>query len=549
MLTRPTRTWRTAAAAAAVLLAVLSGAARASTADHRQFEALKKKFADGPSVTRACLSCHTKAAEQLHATSHWNWLGEETEVPGHVGKHRLGKANLLNNFCIGVRSNEASCTKCHIGFGWKDRTFDFKSRESVDCLSCHDGTGEYAKKPAGHGGGGEDAPDWSGLARGVGPTSVRTCGACHFAGGGGEGVKHGDLDPSLLEAKKTLDVHMASDGLGFTCASCHRGEESGHRFKGRAPSVSVDSKNLAACSQCHGEGPHGHDFAFRSEKEREGAARFPPGPQKLWPWQSARRNWHARRIACQTCHIPTFARENSTKLSWDWSKAGRRKPDGRPVTEYDDEGNISYLGIKGAFKWGKNVVPAYRWWNGTSGRYLTGDRFDPSRTLVMNPPLGGPGDAGSKIWPFKLHEGNQPYDPVHKILIQPKTFGPKGSGAYWSDFDWNKAARAGMKHAGLPFSGKIGFARTEMYWPVSHMVAQGDRGLSCVDCHSRASRLAGVGGVYMPGYDRSAVLDFLGWASAILSLLGVLGHGFLRWLAERGQFETLIARLDGWRKR
>lgn len=549
MLTRSTRTRGTAAVAAAVLLAVLSAAARASTADHRQFAALKKKFADGPAVTRACLGCHTKAGEEIHATSHWNWLGEEVEVPGRVGKRRLGKANLLNNFCIGIQSNEASCAKCHIGFGWKDKTFDFKSQANIDCIACHDGTGEYAKKAPGAAPDPEAAAEWTNLALGVGPTSVRTCGACHFAGGGGEGVKHGDLDPSLLEAKKTLDVHMAADGVGFTCSSCHRGEESGHRFKGRAPSVSVDSKNMVTCAQCHGDGPHGRDFAFRSEKEREAAGRFTAGPQKLAPWQSLRRNWHARRVACQTCHIPAFARENATKLSWDWSKAGRRQDDGRPVTEYDDDGNISYLGIKGAFKWGKNVVPSYRWWNGTSGRYLTGDAFDPSRTLVMNPPLGGPGDRASKIWPFKLHEGNQPYDVVNKTLIQPKTYGPKGSGAYWSDYDWEKASRLGMKYAGLPFSGKVGFARTEMYWPVSHMVTQGDQGLSCVDCHSRASRLAGVGGVYMPGYDRSAVLDFLGWASALLSLLGVLGHGFLRWLAERGQFERLLAWLSGWGKR
>jgi len=69
-----------------------------------------------------------------------------------------------------------------------------------------------------------------------------------------------------------------------------------------------------------------------------------------------------------------------------------------------------------------------------------------------------------------------------------------------------------------------------------------------VGCHSRGSRLAGIGGVYIPGYDRSAALDFLGWASALLSLLGVVTHGFLRWLAKRGKFEKLIALLSGRRK-
>ncbi len=555
MLTPARRIGGRAAALAAVLLAAAAGAS-ASTADHHKFAVLRKKFSSGPEVTRACLSCHTEAASQIQETSHWNWLGSTVAVPGHAGVHRIGKANLLNNFCIGTQSNEGSCARCHIGFGMKDKHYDFKKPDNVDCLSCHDGTGSYAKKAPVAGGmgaaesGGAEAPtDWAKLAQGVGPTSAATCGACHFNGGGAEGVKHGDLDASLLEATKTLDVHLAKDGVGFTCSTCHRGDEAGHRFKGRLPSVSVDAKNSVSCAQCHGSAPHGRDFVYRSDSERVGGAHFEADAEKHSPWQSLRRNWHARRIACQTCHIPTFARVNATKLSWDWSTAGRLKDDGRPVTEYDDDGNITYLGIKGSFHWAKNVVPTYGWWNGTSGRYLLGDKFDPSRTLVMNPPLGGPDDPASKIWPFKVHHGNQPYDPVNDILIQPHLSGEKGSGAYWADFDWNKAAAKGMKYAGLPFSGKVAFAKTDMYWPVTHMVTQGDHGLACADCHSRRSRLAGVGGVYIAGYDRSEILDWLGWASALLSLLGILLHGSLRLLGRRGRVNHILARLESWRKR
>ncbi len=535
-------------AAALLAVAFFACAAGATTADHSRFAELKAKFKNGSEVTRACLVCHNQAAAQIQETSHWTWLGSTVTVPGHDGARRIGKANLLNNFCIGIQSNEASCTKCHIGFGWTDKSYDFKKHENVDCLACHDGTGDYVKKPAGESG--ADAPvDWGKLARGVGPTSVRTCGSCHFQGGGGEGVKHGDLDASLLEAAKTLDVHLAKDGAGFTCATCHRGEEAGHKFKGRLSSVSVDAENFVTCAQCHGDAPHGRDFTFRSERERVGGSRFEAGAEKHSPWQSLRRNWHSRRIACQTCHIPAFARENATKVSWDWSTAGRHKEDGRPVTEYDDDGNISYLGIKGSFQWRKNVVPSYAWWNGTSGRYLLGDAFDAARTLVMNPPLGGPDDSKSKIWPFKVHHGNQPYDPVNHVLIQPHLSGKKGSGAFWADYDWNVAAAQGMKYAGVPFSGKVAFAKTDMYWPVTHMVAQGGRGLACADCHSRSSRLAGVGGVYIAGYDRSPVLDFLGWGAALLSVFGIMGHGFLRLLARRGRVNRILARFESWRKR
>ena len=37
-----------------------------STADHSKFEILQDKFATGPDVTKACLSCHP----QVHGTNH-----------------------------------------------------------------------------------------------------------------------------------------------------------------------------------------------------------------------------------------------------------------------------------------------------------------------------------------------------------------------------------------------------------------------------------------------------------------------------------------------
>ncbi len=530
-----------AAAAAAALLASLAAAASAQTADHRRFAALKGPFQDARAVSRACRTCHNEAEAQLEKTTHWTWAAAE-KIPGHPGITRLGKRNAVNNFCIGIQGNEASCTKCHIGFGRPDKHFDFSKHDAADCLVCHDGTGDYVKA-GGEGGGGGEPVDYARLAQGVGPTSLRTCGSCHFNGGGGEGVKHGDLDASLLDATKALDVHMAKDGMGFTCSTCHRGDEVGHAIKGRLTSVSVSSAGFVTCAQCHGSAPHGMDFIFRSDRERISSAHFAPGPERLSPWQSLRRNWHARRIACQTCHIPEFARGEPTKMWWDWSTAGRHHPDGRPVIEFAEDGTMSYWGIKGSFRWQKDVVPAYRWWDGRSGRYLLGDRFDPSRVLVLNPPLGGPGDPAAKIWPFKIHSGRQPFDPVNKMLIQPYLAGKKGSGAFWGDYDWVTASRIGMKGAGLPFSGKVAFARTDMYWPVTHMVAQGARGLSCADCHSRDSRLAGVPGVYLPGYSRSRALDFLGWLSAVLCLLGVLLHGALRWLGGRGHLERILSRI------
>ncbi|HID33521.1 MAG TPA: cytochrome C, partial [Anaerolineae bacterium] len=44
-----------------------------STADHSQFEELKKDFKTAPEVTQACLECHNDAPAQIMANIHWTW--------------------------------------------------------------------------------------------------------------------------------------------------------------------------------------------------------------------------------------------------------------------------------------------------------------------------------------------------------------------------------------------------------------------------------------------------------------------------------------------
>ena len=86
----------------------------------------------------------------------------------------------------------------------------------------------------------------------------------------------------------------------------------------------------------------------------------------------------------------------------------------------------------------------------------------------------------SKIWPVKVHRGKQIYDPVNMTLIQPKLWDKEaGNGAYWTDFDWDQAARLGSEAAGIPYSGEYGFAPTEMYWTLTHMVQPKEQALQC----------------------------------------------------------------------
>jgi hypothetical protein len=87
--------------------------------------------------------------------------------------------------------------------------------------------------------------------------------------------------------------------------------------------------------------------------------------------------------------------------------------------------------------------------------------------------------------------------------------------------------------SGVPYSGKFGFVKTQMDWPITHMVAPKEKALGCVECHAAKGRLAGLDGIYMPGSGTHPLLDKLGWGLALLTLLGVLGHGALRIVSSR----------------
>jgi octaheme c-type cytochrome (tetrathionate reductase family) len=385
-----------------------------------------------------CLQCHPEAAGEVMATSHWTWLGPEVSIPGRDSPARIGKRNLINNFCVSIESNWPRCTSCHAGYGWRDDSFEFSDPSNVDCLVCHDQTGTYHKTPNGAGFPAEGV-DLLAVAKSVGRPTRRNCGYCHFQGGGGDAVKHGDMDGTFYFPVERFDVHMG--GHHFQCVDCHRTEK--HAMAGRALSVSSDTANRLDCVSCHAERPHKHE----------------------------RLNAHISAVACQTCHIPKMAIGAPTKMEWDWSTAGAGDRAENPHV---------YQKKKGSFVYRQNISPEYAWYNGEAGRYLKGDKLDPAGVTALNAPEGGISDPNARIWPFKIHRGKQLYDSVHNHLLVPKMV---GAGGYWTEFDWDIAARLGSEAAGIPYSGEYGFTRSEMYWPITHMVASADKSLQCTDCH------------------------------------------------------------------
>jgi octaheme c-type cytochrome (tetrathionate reductase family) len=494
-----------------------------STADHTRFEELKGPFASGPDVTRACLKCHTEAGHQFMHNIHWTWSYKNTNTG-----QQLGKKYLVNNFCTNARGNEGMCAQCHAGYGWKDDTYDFADQDNIDCLVCHDRTGTYYKTPNSAGNEactimfeGRQPFDLAEVASSVALPARENCGGCHFYGGGGDGVKHGDLDSSLIHPDRQLDVHMDEAGLNFACTNCHvttRHVWAGSRYEVVAKDIEGTGKpgqrrDVATCESCHGDRPH---------------------PQSQYT--GFKLNGHVDRIACQTCHIPTIARGGvATEVFWDWRTAGKTR-DGegykeKNYTQGNGEHRATYKSIKGSFEYGENLVPHYGWFDGQMIYTTIDDRFDPSSgSITINRYTGSPRDEHSRIWPFKQMRTVQPYDKGNNTLVYMHLWGDDPD-AYWGNYDFARAISAGMEQDNLPYSGEFGFVETYSYWPITHMVAPSEDALGCDSCHARDGRLAGMSGVYLPGRDTNRWLDTTGLLAVAATLLAVLGHALLRLLA------------------
>lgn len=493
---------------------------RWTTANHSRHRGLNQEFTNPEEVTKTCLGCHNQAAAQIHNTIHWTWK-DPADPTGETGKGGLS----VNNFCIAMGSSEPRCTSCHAGYGWRDKYFNFNSAESVDCLVCHEQTGTYKKFPTMAGYPVSEPtmfegkteflpPDYAQIAQSVSRPTRRNCGTCHFYGGGDDGVKHGDLDSSMFAPSKQLDVHMGVDGQNFVCTRCHTTKV--HHIAGRiyATPAATERKSLLEddflskimCESCHSDTPH---------KSNQKA------------------NDHTDKVACQSCHIPTYARVQPTKMHWDWSEAGDKN---REITK-DGLGRPEYDPKKGVFVWGKNVAPHYEWFNGSIKGTTAKDTIDPATPVRLTWPIGNMEDPDSRIFPFKVHTGKTPYDKVNKTMVIPKLFGPKGSGAYWSDFDWARAIELGQAYNNLPYSGEFDFVDTEYVFPITHMVAPKEQTLHCTECHAKNGRLEHLTGFYMPGRDAVRLLDLGGWAMIGMATLGVFLHGLGRFIGYMGRKE------------
>ena len=421
--------------------------------------------------TLSCLTCHEDEGAEMLDTGHFKWAGETDNIIGLEGEVH-GKNDLINNFCIANATNEPRCAQCHVGFGYRDASYDFENPLNVDCLVCHDQSGTY-KKGATTAGLPDPGVDLEVVVRSITIGSKPTrkaCIGCHAKAGGGDNVKHGDISTDMIATTREFDVHMGVDGADLTCVACHAANhdpktgEVNHGIAGMSLH-SVNEGEMKQCKDCHG-----NQDAIHAGTSVE-------------PMLAGERH---KRLACQVCHIPAIARAVSTKTEWYWSTAGQ---DISPIPIDPDSGRATYNKKKGSFVWEFNVRPTLRYANGKWNRPIVGltDKYD-SVPIALADPIGDYTDPKAMIYPFKLMIGDQPVDPVTKTILVPHLFGTDGGpNPYWGAYNWTESLIDGAVYTGQDFSGTHVFEATTMLLSVNHEIAPAEKALGfgsrCKDCH------------------------------------------------------------------
>ena len=412
--------------------------------------------------TSTCLACHTPEAKAVHGGVHYQWKGDASETVGLKSDH-AGKLGGINDFCIypdinwiGKLNNvleqpvDGGCAKCHVGLGEKPAATASQGQlENIDCLICHS---EGYKRTVGKVDGVyRFVPDTQKMGVSILQAAVDItlpsngrCLDCHTKAGGGNNFKRGDLEEAHRNATRSFDVHLASKqsgGAGLSCVDCHTA--SGHRIAGRGTDLRpFDSLDEVSCEKCHGNTPHDDEELDK----------------------------HTYRVNCTVCHIPTFAKVAPTDMARDWSKPGELN---------EARGLYEPFNIKKT-----QVIPEYRFFNGTSYFYQFGDAAIPGENgfITMSAPMGSITDSGARIYAFKHHLGNQPIGTSEGRLL------PLKIGLFFETGVIGQAVIKGVEAVGWSYDG-YEFARTERFMGLFHEVAPSGQALSCTDCHTDGGRM------------------------------------------------------------
>ncbi len=400
-----------------------------------------------------CLSCHSAEADEMASSTHYKWTGEATDMVNNPGGVQGKLTNAMNSYCINIKGNWKVCGSCHVGRGEQPDTPNV-GNENIDCLACHNEEYATARKRLTDDSMGVEAPTDSMVRNIQAPTRVN-CLKCHATAGGGDGVKRGDL--SLATGTNTdphFDVHMNKSGSDLSCQSCHVFEK--HKVIGKGsdlrPTDDVGRGAEISCTTCH----TGKDSTSGHEDEDIGR--------------------HVARVACQSCHIPTYAKV-ATEIYRDWTRhhdgsfADGVSGPGHPFTVKEE-----------------NLIPEYMFWNRFSDNALLHDdasaTYDPAMgTYPTSRPMGDIEDG--MLYPFKYKTATQPMISDNKVLIALDTYEYlKVSG------NADTAIKNGLENMGYdPTNTPYEWIDTDTYQMLNHGITPASSALQCSSCHGNTNRI------------------------------------------------------------
>ena len=426
---------------------------------------------DGPET---CVACHQAEAEAMHGSVHYQQSGPTPNVlniPDVAGERGSGDIG-MNTYCgAHVTSRRATCGNCHVGNGqFPSSEMSQAQLENIDCLMCHqdaykrtaappfedlpavgpEGQAITVEAPVESATGFYYMPDEANMpisileaARTVHMPTPTSCLRCHAGAGGADGAKRGDISSVLIDPAPAIDVHMALTEGNLGCVDCH--SAGGHRMRGRGLDLRPnDVAERLTCAGCHGERPH-DDYN---------------------PTNGKKKDTHALKVACQSCHIPTYAKGVSTEIDRDWTQS-----------HYSASACNGQGGWKPEEIHASDLIPSYGFWDGRSRVYVLGESpaLNGDGEYAFGTPEGGVDSLASRLHPLKEHRGNAArHDQTGRMI-------PHSTGTFFRSGDFDLAVRDGMAQVGL--TGDYTLVPVHTFQSINHGVAPEDDVLKCGDCH------------------------------------------------------------------
>jgi len=270
-----------------------------------------------------------------------------------------------------------------------------------------------------------------------------TCLRCHAYAAGTDCGKRGDLGTASVSPPVEVDIHMSEQGQNFSCQRCHNSVE--HKILGRGLDIRPSERmEIMTClsSGCHLSAPH----------------------------SNTRLDTHTSRVACQTCHIPTFAKLNSTEVERNWTNPNWAQG------LFSGQGGYKPEEIRGML-----LIPSYHWYDGTSRVYILGEvaTMNANGQYEFGVPNGDIASPGAKIHPMKEHISNSALHDATGTII------PHSTSEYFFTGDFNRAVEKGMDLTGM--SGSWTLVDVHTFQTINHGVEPTYNALDCGQCHDSYS--------------------------------------------------------------